>query len=206
MTRLLAVLALAATPVFAATFAGVDVPGPLPAKPVTDTFLGVAVEDPYRFLEDTGDPAVVQWMRAQSEATDAILARIPGRDSLLERIKAIEDGASGIADRVQRTAGGRWFFLKRDPGENQFRLVWRDRVDGPDRLVFDPEALRKATGMAHAVLDFSPSPDGRKLAYAVQAGGGEIGTLHVIEAQLRTTDIGSFFLWQFGVPEFRPKE
>ena len=181
MRSLAAVLSLLAIPAIAASVAGVEVPGPLPPKPVTDTFSGVAVEDPYRFLEDTKDPAVVQWMQAQADATTAILGKLPGRDPLLARIKEIENGASGLVDQVQRSAGGRWFFLKRDPGENQFRLVWRERVDGPDRLLFDPEALRKATGKPHAVLDFTPSPDGRKIAYAVQAGGGEIGMLHVVD-------------------------
>lgn len=181
MSRFALALSFVAVPAFAATVAGVEVPPPLPPKPVTETFWGVAVEDPYRFLEDTKDPAVAQWMQAQADATAAILARIPGRDPLLARIKEIDNGASGLVDQVQRAAGGRWFFLKRDPGQNQFRLVWRERADGPDRLLFDPEALRKQTGKPHAVLDFAPSPDGRKVAYAIQAGGGEIGTLHVVD-------------------------
>ena len=40
----------------AATFAGVDVPPPLPPQPVVDVHWGVSVEDPYRFLENTADP------------------------------------------------------------------------------------------------------------------------------------------------------
>jgi prolyl oligopeptidase len=181
MRLLAAVLSSFAFPAVAMTVAGVEVPAPLPPRPVSETFWGVAVEDPYRFLEDTKDPAVAQWMQAQADATTAILGKLPGRDPLLARIKEIENGASGLVDQVQRSAGGRWFFLKRDPGENQFKLVWRERVDGPDRLLFDPEALRKATGKPHAVLDFTPSPDGRKIAYAIQAGGGEIGTLHIVD-------------------------
>ena len=181
MKSLAAVLSLLTFPALAVTVAGVEVPPPLAPKPVSDTFWGVTVEDPYRFLEDTKDPAVAQWMQTQADATTAILAKLPGRDPLLARIKEIENGGSGLVDQVQRSASGRWFFLKRDPGENVFRLVWRERLDGPDRLLFDPEALRKATGKPHAVLDFAPSPDGRKIAYAIQAGGGEIGTLHVVD-------------------------
>jgi prolyl oligopeptidase len=30
-------------------------------------------------------------------------------------------------------------------------------------------------------MDFTPSPDGKRIAYAIQAGGGEIGTLHVVD-------------------------
>jgi prolyl oligopeptidase len=59
--------------------------------------------------------------------------------------------------------------------------VWRERADGPDRLILDPEELARTTGAPHAVMDFAPSPDGTKIAYAVQAGGGEIGTLHVVD-------------------------
>jgi len=177
----IAILSVITRPAPAATFAGVTVPPPLPAKVVTDTYFGVTIEDPYRFLENTTDPAVQQWMKAEVDATSAILARIPGREPLLARIKKIESGASGLVSQVQRTADGRWFFLKRDPGDNQFRLVWRERADTADRLLVDPDTLRAATGQPHAIMDFAPSPDGRKLAYAVQAGGSEIGTLHVVD-------------------------
>lgn len=159
----------------------VAVPPPLPAGSVTDTHWGVAVPDPYRHLENVGDPAVQAWMRAQADAANAALAALPGRAALLERIKAIEGAAGGVTTTVIRADNGRLFFLRRDPGENQFKLVWRDGPDGPDRVVFDPEAGVAAGGQPRAVMDFAPSKDGTKLAYAVQAGGGEIGTMHVID-------------------------
>ena len=182
-SRIAAAAAMAAivSSAFAATFAGVEVPPPPPANNVTDTYWGVAVDDPYRFFENVGDPAVQAWMKAQAAATEKILAKIPGRDALLARIKDIESNASGLADRVTRSASGRYFFLKREPKDNQFRLVWRDSANGADHLIVDPEALAKKTGTPHAVLDFAPSPDGKRIAYAIQAGGGEIGTLHVVD-------------------------
>ena len=172
---------LFAAPLFAATFAGVDVPAPLPPRNVSDTHFGVSVEDPYRYFEDVKDPAVAAWMKAQADATTAILAKLPGRDPLLARIKEIESKASGLTDRAVRVASGRYFFLKRDPADNQFRLVWRDTASGPDRLILDPEALSKTKGTPHAIMDFSPSPDGKRIAYAIAAGGSEIGTLHVVD-------------------------
>jgi prolyl oligopeptidase len=180
-----AALALSAAafslPLAAATFAGVEVPAPLPARTVTDTHWGTKVDDPYRFFEETKDPAVQAWMKAQSEASAAILARIPGRGALLASIREAEAKAPGLATDVTRTANGRWFFEKRDPSDNQFRLVWRESLDAPDRLILDPEVLAKKSGTPHAILDFAPSPDGRRIAYSVQAGGGEIGTLHVVD-------------------------
>jgi prolyl oligopeptidase len=180
--RLIAALVLLyGSPLLAATFAGVDVPPPPAPKVVTDTHFGVAVDDPYRFFEDVKDPSVQAWMKAQASATDAILAKLPGRESLLARMKEIESKASGLTDRAVRAPSGRYFFLKRDPSDNQFRLVYRDTANAPDKLIVDPEALAKASGTPHAVMDFAPSPDGRRIAYALQKGGGEIGTLHVVD-------------------------
>jgi prolyl oligopeptidase len=164
-------------------FGGVKVPPPPPPKPVVDTHWGVKVADPYRYFEDTKDPAVQSWMKAQAQATDAIMKRIGGRQPLLQRIRDIESQASGLATNVVRTRNGRYFFEKRDPQDNQFRLVWRETEDGPDRLILDPEQLAKKTGTPHAVMDFTPSPDGRRIAYTIQAGGGEIGTLHVVDLE-----------------------
>ncbi len=163
-----------------ATVAGVEIPPPLAAQPVTDTHWGVAIDDPYRHLEKVIDPRVSQWLRAQADATTAILARIPARNAMLDRIKAIEAAAGGVTTQVLRSASGRLFFLRRNPGENQFKLVWREGPNGSDHLVFDPEAAT-SDAQPRAVMDFSASRDGRKLAYSVQAGGSEIGSLHVID-------------------------
>ena len=48
-------------------------------------------------------------------------------------------------------------------------------------MLVDPDALSKAAGRPVALQGFSPSPDGKLLAYGLQAGGAEIGELHVVE-------------------------
>ena len=48
--------------------AGVDIPPPLTAQNVKDVYWGVTVDDPYRFLEQVKDPAVVSWMKGQADA------------------------------------------------------------------------------------------------------------------------------------------
>jgi prolyl oligopeptidase len=165
----------------AAKIAGIEVPQPLPAQPTVDMYWSVPVADPYRFLEDVQDPKVQAWLKAQATATDSILATIPQRATLLARMKEIEGAAAGLTNNVVRTEGNRYFFLRRNPGDGQFKLVWRDGVDGTDTVLVDPEALSKAAGRPHAIMDFAPSHGGRLLAYSIQTDGSEIGTLHVIE-------------------------
>ncbi len=174
-------LAAIAIPCAAARAAATDVPPALPAQPVIETHWGVSVADPYRFLEDTKDPKVQSWLKAQASATEAILTSIPGRAGLLARMKEIEGAAAGLTNDVVRTESNRYFFQRRNPSDGQFKLVWRDGIGGADTVVVDPEALSKAAGRPHAIMDFAPSRDGRLLAYSIQIGGGEIGTLHVID-------------------------
>ncbi len=170
-----------AGPLLAASFAGVAVPPPPEPQPVSETFFGEKVEDPYRFLEDTQNAEVLAWMKSQAAATTAILDKLPGRAALLARISEIEAATGGQTASVLRVDSGRLFYLRRDAGDNQFRLVYRDAPDGEDKLVVDPGTASQATGKSHALMDFAPSPDGRFVVYALQVGGSEIGLLHGVE-------------------------
>ncbi len=164
--------------------AGVELPPPWPPGDAADTHWGVSVADPYRSLENTRDAAVQAWMRAQADATTQVLARIPGRDKLQARIQAIDADTRGTASSLVRTDDGRLFFLRRNPGDQQAKLVMRLQLDADpaaDRVLIDPDQLSRAEGRPVAILDFMPSPDGRKLAYTLQVGGGEIGAMRIIE-------------------------
>ncbi len=174
-------LAAAVCSAVAGDVAGVKIPPPFASGATTDTHWGVKVADPYRALENVADPQVQQWMRSQADATTAVLAKIPARDALLARIRELEAQAPGAVSRVERTLAGRIFFLRREPSENQFKLVWREGPAGTDTVIVDPEAISKAAGQPHAIVDYSASPDGRHLAYALQVGGSEIGLLHVVD-------------------------
>jgi prolyl oligopeptidase len=110
------------------------------------------------------------------------MARIPGRDALIARFKTIEAGASGLTTGVTRTQGGRWFYEKREPG-GETSSAWCGATAWMARrsCCSIPRRCARSTGEPHAILDFAPSPDGKRIAYAVQRGGGEIGTLHVVD-------------------------
>lgn len=156
---------------------------PYPACPVTDTYWGVKIEDPYRCLENTADAAVQAYMRAQAEATTQVLARIPGRASLLKRIQEIEAEVPANVTDVSRDRLGNLFYEKRLASDNQFKLYMRRGFDGAEKLLVDPELLAKSTGQPHAIGSYANSPDGRRVAYSLSAGGAEIGTLHVIDTE-----------------------
>ncbi|MFM7704703.1 MAG: S9 family peptidase, partial [Rubrivivax sp.] len=165
----------------ARSVAGVPMPAAWPPGEAADTHWGVRVPDPYRALENVADEGVQRWMRAHGEAAGQVLARIPGRTELLVRIQAIDAQAGGVVGTVLRQPAGRLFFTRREPGEQQLKLMVRTQPEGADRVLVDPDALSRTAGRPVALQGFSPSPDGRLLAYGLQAGGSEIGELHVVE-------------------------
>ena len=155
---------------------------PLPTaavRNVTDTYFGTPVDDPYRYFENKADPEVAKWMKAHSDDTYARLARIPGRNALLEKIVKYDSAASDRVAQVVRLPGDVVFIERRSATENQFKLYMRKGMKGKDTLLVDPEALEKSTGKPHAINWYTPSPNGAMVAYGLSQQGSEAAVLHL---------------------------
>ena len=61
---------------------------PTPTVDVTDSYHGVTVRDPYRWLEDAADPKVQAWTRAQNARTRTYLDARPNRAQIKARLTA----------------------------------------------------------------------------------------------------------------------
>lgn len=77
---------------------------------VVDDHFGVAVADPYRWLEQesASDQAVADWVAAQNTVTDAYLATLPGRDVFRERLTKLY-GADFVSAPFKR--GDLYFYI-----------------------------------------------------------------------------------------------
>jgi prolyl oligopeptidase len=173
-----------------------------PLREVTEDYFGTKVTDPYRWLENTSDPEVVAWMKAQNDYTREALARIPGREKLLDRIKQL-DNAGPVVSSLQ-VWGGHYFYLKAEPGSDNRRLYVRDMVNAPERLLVDPEKLTTADGKHFSIDYFQPSLDGKYLAYGISPGGSEESVLHVLETATGTALSDVVDRAQFGSPSWLP--
>jgi prolyl oligopeptidase len=149
-----------------------------PAEPVTEILHGVAVTDPYRWLEDQESPRTRAWLATQTQFARSYLDTILGRDCIRERIRQLLDVET--YDFLQK-AGNRYFFRKRLPGREQPSIFFRDGIEGTDQLLVDPAERR--TGEYTAVKPLRVSPDGRLLLYEVKEGGERTGTFEVLEIQ-----------------------
>ena len=156
-------------------------PPAAPSEPVTETMHGVSVADPYRNLENTKNPATLAWLKAQGQHAAQTLARIEGRDAMAARIEALAAASGDSVRAVTRMPGERLYYLQRKVGENQFKLMMREGLAGAERVLVDPERMAKASGVPHALNYFTPSWDGKTLAYGVSAGGSEDASLHLMD-------------------------
>lgn len=144
---------------------------------VVDHEFGLEVADPYRWMEGTDNAELAGWLRAQGEHAAAELARIPARDKLHARIRELGLGVTAAFD-VQ-LGGGRMFHKVLAAGEQLEQLAVRE-PDGTERILVDPKALGGPG--THASLNaYSPSPDGKRVAYVIALGGGEQGKLHIMD-------------------------
>lgn len=145
---------------------------------VIDALFGHQVPDSYRWLEADArsDAEVAAWITAQNEVTNAHLATLPGRAIFRARLEALQNHEKCT---IPRERGGRYFHT-RNPGlANQATLLVRDSVDGPDRVLIDPNTWSEHGTVALA--EWEPSKDGALLAYAVQEDGADWRTIRVIE-------------------------
>ena len=148
---------------------------------VVDELHGVAVADPYRWLEDREDPRTVEWIRQQGELTAEHRDSWSMRDHFAETVSALL-GAGAISMPVHR--GERVFFTRRQPGQ-QFGVLFVRESDGTERVLIDPMQIDETGG---TTLDaWQPSKEGDRLAYQLSEGGTEESVLFVMD--VASTDV-----------------
>jgi prolyl oligopeptidase len=155
------------------------------AQPFEETLHGVAITDRYRWLEgDNSNPAdqgkvtsdVAGWTDEQNSYTRTVLDNLPGRKAVEERLRPLMEVGAVTRPTVR---ANRYFFSKREGNQNQPVVYWRDGYKGANKVLIDPARLDES-GLT-TVEWFSPSNDGRLLAYGTYRAGDEITTLHLLE-------------------------
>ncbi len=133
-----------------------------------DVYHGVPVADPYRWLEDLDSEETRAWTTAQNQVTAAWLRAIPEREEIRQRLTEIWNYERyGMPVKE----GGRYFFIRNDGLQNQGVLYVMEDLDGPARVLFDPNELSPDGTIALAA--FSACPDGRRVAYGLASGGSD---------------------------------
>ncbi|HEY5877455.1 MAG TPA: prolyl oligopeptidase family serine peptidase [Nakamurella sp.] len=144
---------------------------------VVDLLHGVAVADPYRYLEDPDADRTRVFVEAQNAVSRPYLDSLPAREPLLELTTAL---LTAPRRGVPWERGGRYFVVA-NPGElDQDQLLCADslyELMTTPTLLLDPNVL-SADGTV-AMTAARVSPDGSLLAYAVSEAGSDWRTIRV---------------------------
>ncbi len=181
----------------------------------TDTYHGVTVQDPYRWLEDDVRESedVAAWVEAQNKVTFAYLKSLPEREAIEERLTKLWDYEKYSAPFKR---GGRYYFSKNDGLQNQSVLYVQDSLDAEPRVLIDPNEWSDDGTIALGGAAFSD--DGKYLAYGVADAGSdwytwrlkEIESGNVLEDEIRwvkysgaewAADSSGFYYGRFDEPE-----
>lgn len=160
---------------------------PLPKAPATPvgedaaTYFETQVKDPYRWLEDGESTEVKDWIRAQNEHADHVLASFRDGKEIAERVLQL---ATTSPDRsAPKMHGGVLFFLRETPPQPQPVLVAQDWPAGEERTIVD----LNSEGGNLVITDYWPSPSGRRVAYGTAEGGSELTTIRFLDLETGQT-------------------
>lgn len=107
---------------------------------IVDTYDGIKVSDPYRWLEDDNAADTKAWVEAQNKVTFDYLAAIPARDKIKARLSALFNHERyGLPFRES----GRYFWSKNDGLQPQSVLSPPDRSMPSPRYFSIPMAGRR---------------------------------------------------------------
>lgn len=141
-----------------------------------DTYFGVSVPDPYRWLENDTSAATASWVKAQNEITNNYLEHIPFRQDLLKRLTELANYERISAPFKKH---GKYYFYKNDGLQNQSVLYVQDALNSEARVFLDPNKLSDDGTVALTSLSFSNN--GKYVAYTISRSGSDWREIYVMD-------------------------
>jgi len=134
-----------------------------------DTYFGVEVKDPYRWLEDDLSDETAEWVKAENKVTFDYLDQIPLRDKIKARLEKLWNYEKEGAPRKH---GDYYYFYKNDGLQNQYVLYRKKDLASNDAEVFiDPNKFSEDGTISMAGTGFTK--DGSLMAYLISEGGSD---------------------------------
>jgi prolyl oligopeptidase len=147
-----------------------------------DTYHGVVVPDPYRWLEDDNSAETAAWVEAQNRLTFGYLETIPFRKDLTERVIALNNYEKFSAPSRK---GPYVFFSKNDGLQNQSVLYIQRGLEGTPEVLIDPNTWSPDGTVRLSA--FAPSTNARYAVYGISRSGSDWQEYKVMDLASRQT-------------------
>ncbi len=181
-----------------------------------DTYFGVEVRDPYRWMEELDTDELKVWVDAENALTQSFLTGdVEGaarRNRIHARLMELTDYERFSAPRRE---AGRYFFQRNAGLQNQAVLYWQQGEAGEAHVLLDPNTLSQDGTVS--LGSYAISDNGERMAYALAEAGSDVQTVRVREVMTGSDlpdvvefvkfsgmswmrDGSGFFYASFGVP------
>lgn len=166
-------------------------------RPFNRSHHGDDVNDPYEWLRDSDDPAVIGYLEAENSFTEAMTGQLDGlREEIFDDIRSrTQETDLSVPGYTEHTDGSAYWYYTRTVEGSEYPIFCRATAADP----LTPPDVADAIAGEQVLLDanaeagdseffslgaFSVSPSGRLLAYSVDETGNE-------RFQLRLVDLGT---------------
>ncbi|TNJ47144.1 S9 family peptidase [Tamlana fucoidanivorans] len=144
-----------------------------------NTYFGVNVKDPYRWLEDDRSKETEAWVVAQNQVTYNYLDQIPFRVALKDRLSKLWNFEKRSAPFKE---GDYTYFSKNDGLQNQ-DVYYRTKEGSEPEVFLDPNTLSTDGTVSLDALSFSKN--GEILAYSISEGGSDWRKILVMDTKTK---------------------
>jgi prolyl oligopeptidase len=132
-----------------------------------DTYFGVEVADPYRWLEDDLSDETANWIGDQNSVTRDYLADIAIRDDVKATVARLinfeREGAPFVAGDAR--------YVYRNSGLQNQSILYRVADDGSETVFLDPNSFSDDGTVSMSGVSFTD--DGSRVAYQLSVGGSD---------------------------------
>ena len=142
----------------------------------SDSYFGTKVDDPYRWLEVEDSPRKSQWIAAENKLTLAYLEQIPFRTALRNRLQEL---FYYDLQSVPILTDEYYIYSRKEGLQNQSVIYLKDRKNGKERILLDPNTL--STDGTRAVTQIAISHSSQYMAYTVADAGSDWNSLYVLD-------------------------
>lgn len=141
-----------------------------------DTYHGIKINDPYRWLEDDRSAETGEWVKAQNKVTFDYLGKIPFRDKIRARLK---ENWNYEKIGVPFKKGNWFFYFKNDGMQNQSVLYVKEGINGTPRVLIDPN--KESAEGTTALGSIAVSHDKKYMAFSMAKAGSDWNDIQVLD-------------------------
>lgn len=143
-----------------------------------DTYFGVQVADPYRWMENDTTQETADWVKAENDVTFGFLNNIPYREKVKKRLEVLNNYEK-LGSPF--TKGAYIYFYKNEGLQNHSVLYRKKGDDGAPEVFLDPNNFSKDGTTKLSGVSFSK--DGSRVAYQISRGGADWTDAIIINAE-----------------------